>query len=474
MRKEDFDKSVKNKLLSIKEDAITAIEVQNVLNVINHKPVTVRWYQKNLFKIFSLSLMAALVVGGYFIIQKSGHFTKNDPLNDVKVITKKITQPLLSKNEGHSSNLSANRNEASKHEIQPTDNGINHLEKSIKKAPTTAKTSLQSSIREKIGFIHNYFNEREGNNEVFTSRNVLKTEIDTQELTQQNEQINHINLHHSESNPSYKKGEKNAIDVPDSFVSIENPEHKGENGQEDTREQEDVKVLVKDITLLSAKPLMLHFPERGFDFPTIQIRPSSKNQKWAIGITGAIGDVPNYAAGLFAEYHLNKRWTVISGIDYVMKGGRSYNNPVVYINKTGLDFYNTYSVVFKPDLFNIRIKENYISVPLAARYYQPIWKRYSTFAGVGIRYQSLNIQQVSYTLSPSGTGDAIEKTYIRSADQAFHRLLSPSAELGFSAAFGRYSFQASGLIRTEPDGENKHHPGNEPKPEIRVYFSRKF
>jgi hypothetical protein len=474
MRKEDFDKSIKNKLLSIKESAISADEVKNILNVISQIPTTVRWYQTMSFKVFSLGFMAVIMVGGYFLIQKSGHFTRIDLLSDVKAKSENVTQPVQSKNQDDSSNLSANRNEASKHEIQPTDNGINHLEKSVKKAPTTAKTTLQSTIREKIGSTHHYLNENEKNIEAFASRNVLKTEIDTQELTQQNEQNNPLNLHHSESNPGNKKGEKNAIDIPDGIVSNENPEHKGESDQQDTQVQEDTKILVPAITSLSAKSLMLHFPERGFDLPTIQIKPSSKNQKWSIVFTGAIGDVPNYVAGLFAEYHLNKRWTVISGIDYVMIGGRSYYNPVAYINITGLDFYNNFRVISTPDLFNIRIKENYISLPLIARYYQPIWRGYSAFAGVGIRYQVLNIQEVSYKLSSSGAGDAIEKKYIRSADKANHRLLAPSAELGFSASFGRYKFQASGLIRTESDGENKHHPGHEPKPEIRVYLSRRF
>jgi hypothetical protein len=138
-------------------------------------------------------------------------------LSDVKVKSENVTQPLHQKMRITLQTCQQIPNEASKHEIQPTDNGINHLEKSIKKAPTTAKTTLQSTIREKIGSTHNYFNENEKNNEVFTSRNVLKTEIDTQELTQQNEQTNPLNLHHSESNPSYKKGEKNAIDVPDRY-----------------------------------------------------------------------------------------------------------------------------------------------------------------------------------------------------------------------------------------------------------------
>jgi hypothetical protein len=76
MRKEDFDKSVKNKLLSIKESAISADEVQNILNVINQIPTTVRWYQTMSFKVFSLGFMAVIMVGGYFLLQKSGHFTK--------------------------------------------------------------------------------------------------------------------------------------------------------------------------------------------------------------------------------------------------------------------------------------------------------------------------------------------------------------------------------------------------------------
>ncbi|MFZ1458087.1 MAG: outer membrane beta-barrel protein [Saprospiraceae bacterium] len=474
MRKEDFDKAVKNKLLSIKESAISADEVQNILNVINQIPTTVRWYQTMSFKVFSLGFIAVILIGGYFLLQKSGHFTKPDLLSDVKVKSEIVTQPIHPKKQDQSLHLSESQNVPSKLEILPSNNDINHLEKSNKIATPTVKTTLQSTIRDNIGSTHNYFNENEKNNEVFASRNVLKTGINTQEPTQQIEQTNPLNLHHSESNSGNIKGVQNTSDASEGIASIENPEHKGENGQQDTQVQEDTKILVSAITSLSAKPLMLHIPQRGFDLLTKQITPSSKNQKWAIGITGALGDRPNYVAGLFAEYHLNERWTVISGIDYVMIGGRSYYNPVAYIYRTGLDFYNTYRVNSIPDLYNIRIKENYISVPLTARYYQPIWRGYSAFAGVGIRYQLLNIQEVSYTLSSSGAGDAIEKTYIRSADQAQHRLLAPSAELGFSASFGRYKFQASGLIRTEPDGENKLHPGHEPKPEMRVYFSRKF
>ncbi|MBK8627645.1 MAG: hypothetical protein IPN86_19405 [Saprospiraceae bacterium] len=450
MRKEDFDKSVKNKLLTIKEPSVTNDEVQRVLSVIHHH-APVRWYKTLYFRaLSSIVVLTTIILGSYLIsnpksemggnIEKQNHSESAvNMMNGSMVFNSENTKP----------------NGLTELSLNKEDKADAYEQKDSKNDPTSIITSANTTT---LSPFKKQIKGKDHISEINTMKRISKAVLILADhhspITTTDKQVNSIT---DGSTGSWTAIDSNGnIDDKSSLhplaaESIVNKELK--LGVSDIQEYhyeyidqvEPSNIVAKRLEILH--PAIIHsklngrfiFQPIALNIPALAIiATKAQGPIFRIGLFGG-GGHERYEAGVVSELIYKKRWSIVAGIKlkgyelYEYEDGRAYNQK----HKKPISEQYANLPELKLDSKDIEIYRSEIIVPLSIQYYQPFYKSWSVFASTGLDFKWKDIHNVSFENNTNGTD--IMQAYNQTYDSAFHPSLHFGA--GLQKTFGRFSSQ---------------------------------
>lgn len=471
MKHMDFDKSVRNKLQSLREPDVKEDEIQRVLKIIGHTPSHRKWYHFFANKYF-LSAILLFVLTIIMLNWEEPTSTNKDQLdkNTVLSFTKsndKSTQVHKQpKIEGIQNNKSIGFS---------TLNDQNEVDQDEKYSFNNDTISAQFVNKEKV--------KKQGSGFMQNSKSTkTKLELDSEKPSKS---IGSPFLKMSKIKNQIKRSEGEILGKHSSEdIQINTHQHitndvsntiQNSNPLGSDKKTEVVQYTEKELVDAKAGRSVNVFAPLDFNWKLLTYKSSLADlhiipnpittSKWKLGVFAGISE-KNYSTGLGFQYSIYKRWSVMSGIGMTMPQYYQFETPTDYFNKTKDEFYDEYDIDRNRKVTDIKIGERSFLVPIEIRYYQPIYGQFSAFMGVGANLKIHDNHQVSFE---NETGERESLSHVKTKDRS---RLSGFSEIGISYPFRKFDFQLSGLISSYSDRGERRNDHFEFRPEMRLYIFR--
>jgi hypothetical protein len=429
MKRENFDKAIRNKLLSFQDKEASSEDIRKVMMAIN-KPSYNIW-QITKYGVYLAGLI--IVVLGFYL-NKYQSISQNILTKSQQETIKKSLSPIAdaemtNKPAYHNSQMvkqndlagSTTSNDARILTQDPQNNrwdnqnGTNPQNKSISnytKDMNMESAQLFKNRKQDQRIIQSVPKLENG---IFSARDISLSDgeskvntINKVENTENHEMSDDIFIHTKLENLGI---EANTTDVAADKIN---------------RPTDQIKYLTQEnLPLTSNHVTNINVPV--FTNPLKEI-----NKTFRIGISthlthDAIG------GGLLSEYFVSDRWSLMSGIQISVEQHSRYRNENDFRDQKNSKFTDVYDL--KPDvqIDNIVIKPWKVLVPLQVRYYHPLAYGWSGTAGIGVSMEWLEVHRFSY----------LESNVNNKSNKTFNKSFSPFLKLdaGVEKSLGRYAIQ---------------------------------
>jgi hypothetical protein len=450
MKHENFDKSVRKKLLSMPVQPTTTAELQRVLKAIGNVKTTPKWYHSSAaIGFFALCGLALLTFFIYTLSENILSSPKNKELgrNNTSVSKSLPKADKLELAKATTLLHSPAASNASKNNgVNPTENETesNLLSKNNSKEPQafikkSHKPLLLSKKDESPDFSIPNHSSSEPAFDPITER-------------QENRHLTHIMAEGDKAHPNDLKNITKPIPVDNASM-----DHLQSNEERETYDVHFLSILSP--TLFNNRKLsVLHQPA---------ILPGPDNVKWRLGLKGSMRD-NIFSAGVVGEYMIKNRWSLLTGAGLSNPQPETYPSPVTFYNQRNVDFFDFYGIRRVADVNEISINSYAWNIPLLARYYLPVVKEVQIFGSIGAQVQRNKIHHMFYK-------NAFEHKIWVTPNRSKNDLICKGiAEVGVSATYKKYQFQLSGGILGHRENSGRKDHFIEIQPEIRMYLLRAF
>lgn len=475
MKQEDFDKSVRQKLLSMQEAPASHAEIDQVVKSIRKVSVVHKWYHSVAFK--TMSALTSIAIVSFIIYNQIQHKIFVPDQKENKIIHAD-DRPEGSKQPQSNSNLE------SKNDIKPMENDI---DKSIANSVSkNADINIPNDVSKKISS----FGIAEKRN-----KNILKLEhsdiskhpsyqIKSTSIELNSGIVSTLSSDIEKVNDGDKTlQQKNLFNINETNIDDEVSNTKrvvskiGESILTPKEEQINSALSATDISQQRKHLNITELPTNNkqkinysnlFKTPLITIVPASTQKSFKIGMSAGIND-KGFNTKLMSEFKLLKRLSILSGLGLSSQNHVRYKTTTDFFDRTKLGFFTHFAIMNFSDIEDIKIKSYTISCPLMLRYYHPLWRNFELFGSVG---GQVNLNRINHITFENATDDQIQVVPNR-AQNSFY--WSGFSEIGLSSTYKKYHIQLSGAINVSKETliHSDHHY-LEYLPEIRLYIFRSF